>query len=707
MLKRVALVVGIANYEHYETLECCPPSAQDVHELLVSPELGGCDPERSVLIMKTTKEDGPLMISDLDDAVRQVMQSLEPGDQFIFFFCGHAEVYKDRLFLILTKSQQDKPLQSYNFSDLVEKLSLSNIDKGILIVDACHSEVMFNSVKDLQGDWSPTNLPTGIGFMAACGKIQSAKQSQKLKRTFFSYYLCEGIRNWTYTRCQFITLLALQDYINQQMRVNHPEESQRALVSIYAADRDLWLSSNPSYSPRSENAETLEKRFDPFKAGGLVYKADEFVGRKAVLKLIFPRIVQGKPTILVGWSSVGKSSLLKQLIEISKIELQKCGAKESDFIFHLIDCNDFHFEAATPSSFWRWVLEPLCSIYLSEEITHLVKEARENGFAPPSLKSLFVSLGRSGKRVVLLIDDFPILASHPNFSTDFFDLLRSMTVSIPSGLVLVLTSRQYPSTLSQLLSGSSTHDFFEGFECETLEPFSKEDVVQLLERGMGLTNISFGNQDVIFVFTVTGGHPYLVQCAASSLWEVATAPDSPTTNEDRYFQAGRSFHDKASTHFAYVWQQHLQPFEKRAITIVGLAQIYGQLKGRIFEVEGFGTLPKFFGRAVTHLRRNRVVEIVDRHHDNRSGLVRWGKNVYRIAAEGFTWWLLDKLSDIISKEEDFPSWLGTKSLPQSEWETIERWTNEVLELTEYGTEYVGVEALMKATAENITRVPAE
>lgn len=248
MPARVALVVSIGHYEHHHSLELCPPSAEEVFELLISPEYGMCDCNRSVL--KTAREGEFLTASDLYRVIRQVIYSLQVGDQFLFSFSGHAELHHDKLFLTTTDSE--KPQQGYRFSDLVDSLNDNDVDKAIVVIDACHSEAMFDSIKNLQSsEWSPHDLPKGFGFMAASGKFGYARQKHELGRTLFSYYFCEGIRNGINTEGQYITLPALKKYINSEIERNFKGEKPKVHTWIGEGDVDIWLSKNitPSLKP--------------------------------------------------------------------------------------------------------------------------------------------------------------------------------------------------------------------------------------------------------------------------------------------------------------------------------------------------------------------------------------------------------------------------------------------------------------------------
>jgi hypothetical protein len=254
MPARIALVVGIGHYDHHHSLELCPPSAEEVFELLISPKYGMCDRDRSVL--KTVREGESLTSPDLYREIRQVIKSLQVGDQFLFFFSGHAEVHYDKLFL--TTTDAEKPQQGYRFSDLIDSLHDNDIDKAILIIDACHSGAMFDSIKNLQSsEWCPHDLPKGFGFMAAGSRYDHARQVQELGRTLFSYYFCEGLKKGIETEGQYITLPALRKYINSQIKKNFRGRTQRVHTWVREGDADVWLSVNvtPSISPVIDKGE--------------------------------------------------------------------------------------------------------------------------------------------------------------------------------------------------------------------------------------------------------------------------------------------------------------------------------------------------------------------------------------------------------------------------------------------------------------------
>lgn len=243
--KRLALVIGIGQYTHYHALQYAPPSAEDVYDLLISPQFGVCDPQCSIKKIITPGQ--TLLPSELDEIITRAIDCLEPEDQFIFYFCGHGKIYRDDLLLILPDSRKEVILDCYDFRALVRKFHLSRGSKAIFIVDACHSAAMRSSLEELMDDWQP-DLPNTVGFMAASGELQYAKQQPHLERTIFSHYLCEGIKNWSDSRSTYIGLPALKEYINRQIAEQHPDAEQRVQILAQEQDHAIWLALNPAYA---------------------------------------------------------------------------------------------------------------------------------------------------------------------------------------------------------------------------------------------------------------------------------------------------------------------------------------------------------------------------------------------------------------------------------------------------------------------------
>ncbi len=302
---RIALVIGIGYYRHHFPLEYSPSSAKRVFELLINPEFGHCAPEKSTLIMVTEKDDGHWLHKrtqggkveenengpvNLNDEIDNALKAMNPGDQFIFCFCGHGAVRGKDLYLVLPEYRSDDTPPGYSMNRVTVALDDHRVNKAILIVDACHSGAMFSALKNIQGNhWKP-DLPEGVVFMSACSEEQFALQGPELQSTLFSHYLCDGIENWQEKQSPKITLRQLGKYIDDKIKENHLNADQNVYISTVGESMidEVWFSKNPAYFSAWQH--------QSLPVWPPIYSNEAFVDREEVLKEVTSRTIQGQST---------------------------------------------------------------------------------------------------------------------------------------------------------------------------------------------------------------------------------------------------------------------------------------------------------------------------------------------------------------------------------------------------------------------------
>ncbi|HID99323.1 MAG TPA: hypothetical protein EYP59_03425 [Thiotrichaceae bacterium] len=91
---------------------------------------------------------------------------------------------------------------------------------------------------------------------------------------------------------------------------------------------------------------------------------------------------------------------------------------------------------------------------------------------------------------------------------------------------------------------------------------------ELLEQG---DDIHFSDDDRRFVKEITGKHPYLLQVAASALWESYKngSEDEPIKRQQ---QAKQDFYDRTKTTLNDIWESWL-PTTRKAFTAVALIRL--------------------------------------------------------------------------------------------------------------------------------------
>ena len=220
----------------------------------------------------------------------------------------------------------------------------------------------------------------------------------------------------------------------------------------------------------------------------------------------------------------------------------------------------------TIAEFWKFVLSP-------------IEEAMGNAITPLSdayrsciqqdchsliLERFFDELFLSGKKLVLLIDEFDAFLENEIYNqTEFYGGLRSLA-SRSQGFAIIIASRlslrKLNSETRQLNRiGSPYFNFLDEIP---LRPFSKERVDQIL----GLSG-HFSADDRKFIHDLAGGHPYFVQALASELWEIYEDRNIGDPIERRTL-ATEEFYAIANATLEDIWRLWTPQMQKAFITIV-------------------------------------------------------------------------------------------------------------------------------------------
>ena len=254
---------------------------------------------------------------------------------------------------------------------------------------------------------------------------------------------------------------------------------------------------------------------------------DQLRGRKKELRQIARRILTGQSTIITGSPRSGKTSLLR-LLSASEYEAvaseyaaEYFGDEADKLIFSYWDACTCAPEF-TQTQFWERVLKPLRERIKDQEgqDSSLFKDYQtyqENNFESSELEKLFMQIKRFNWKLVLIIDEFDLLLHHPILnSATFFGGLRVQTDASQGTLVLVLTAnisrRRFHKKACHFTGGSPYFNFADEI---VLGALPETDIDELLHQGSNY----FTKSDYRFLKDIAGGHPYLLQVAASLLWD--------------------------------------------------------------------------------------------------------------------------------------------------------------------------------------------
>jgi hypothetical protein len=257
---------------------------------------------------------------------------------------------------------------------------------------------------------------------------------------------------------------------------------------------------------------------NPFIYGNPV-APDQLIGRKRELRQIAGRILTGQSAIITGSPRSGKTSLLRILRAPEAADY--FGDEVDKLIFSYWDACTCDPEF-TQTQFWERVLKPLIERIKDQEgqDSSLFKDyqtCQENNFESGELEKLFVQIKKFNWKFVLIIDEFDLLLHHPILNgAKFFGGLRVQTDASQGTLVLVLTAnisrRRFHKKACHFTGGSPYFNFADEI---VLGALPETEIDELLRRGCD----HFNQSDYRFIKEIAGRHPYLLQVAASLLWD--------------------------------------------------------------------------------------------------------------------------------------------------------------------------------------------
>ncbi len=262
---------------------------------------------------------------------------------------------------------------------------------------------------------------------------------------------------------------------------------------------------------------------NPFIYGNPVAPA-KLLGRKRELRQIAGRIYTGQSSIITGLPRSGKTSVLEYLNAPEK-RAELYGDKADKLIFSYWDACTCSPEF-TQAQFWEYVLKPIQERIAPQNTNSPLDKAYEtcqaNDFEPYELEKLIAEIKKANCKLLILIDEFDQIldSSFSLYTPDFLGGLRSQVQRGKGALVLVITANISRSQLNEetrhFRKSETGSDYLNHLEEIVLGALSNSEIDELLHQG----DIHFTDDDRRFIKDIAGGYPYLLEVAASILWEI-------------------------------------------------------------------------------------------------------------------------------------------------------------------------------------------
>lgn len=352
-------------------------------------------------------------------------------------------------------------------------------------------------------------------------------------------------------------------------------------------------------------AHTHHPQQNPFFNRQRIVDPTFFVGREREVEALYSAIATRQCRSVVGERKMGKSSLLTQLA--CPDSLRAHGFDPDKFVFIYVDLEGM--ANISYGEFWPELLDrldlalPTAEKELSQQVQMTLAQPEVRFL---QVRRLLRRIERAGLTVVLMFDEFESLASNVAFEASFYGELRSLAGEL--GVVYLTASKKSLYELTYQHADTLSSPFFNIFSEEALGLMPMGEAQTLLEK-LSQRSRPFSSDQIAFLLTLAGPHPFFLQVAGHYLCELlAQAETLPDSWQEL---VTRRFMTEAEDHFHY-WLNQLTEAEQSGLLHWETAvsnpdhRLNQQLRAKaLVKVDANGRLSPFSHGFTTFLRRQR------------------------------------------------------------------------------------------------------
>jgi len=298
---------------------------------------------------------------------------------------------------------------------------------------------------------------------------------------------------------------------------------------------------------------------NPFFHRGAIRRVDDFVGRDAELSQILGLLRNGQSVSLIGPRRIGKSSLLLHLCHPSVRAEHNLTAPQALFV--LLDCQEL--AGSPPEEVYEVLLDGLLDAATQAGVT--LESAAQPG-TYRALDRALQAVHQKGAGVVVLLDEFELLAANQHLTPYFFARLRGLTTKY--GLAY-LTASQKPLFAITAEEAVLSSPFFNIFVTLPLGLFSEAEAQELFRQRLAKSSITFTPEMIRYLIHLVGLHPFFLHIAGyhavQALIANETRGGSHAAELDLH-ALDEPIEIEAESHMGYLWQ-NLSAEEQHVLAI--------------------------------------------------------------------------------------------------------------------------------------------
>lgn len=281
---------------------------------------------------------------------------------------------------------------------------------------------------------------------------------------------------------------------------------------------------------------------NPFYHRGAIRQADHFHNRETEIAEILGLLRNGQSVSVIGPRRIGKSSLLMHLCRPKTREPLELAPPKTLFV--LIDCQELG--GCPPDEVYEALFYGL-----QDNAAKMGIDIEPSGDIGTyrTLDRAINQVSSGETNVVLLLDEFELLAANEQLTPHFFARLRGLTTKY--GLAYITASQRplYAITADEKVLSSP---FFNIFVTISLGLFTSDAAHALLARRLEGTAIECTPEIAQHVVNLVGTHPFFLHVAGYHMYQ-ALSGGNPLQTDEQFAELDQAVEIEAESHLHYLW----------------------------------------------------------------------------------------------------------------------------------------------------------
>jgi hypothetical protein len=305
---------------------------------------------------------------------------------------------------------------------------------------------------------------------------------------------------------------------------------------------------------------------NPFFHRGPIRDRAYFFAREHEVSQALSLLGNGQSISLVGQRRIGKTSLLFHIAD-PEVFTQH-GLTPDEHLFVYVDCGEL--SSLDQPGIYQVLLEEVGDALadVDPDLSRLEALDESRPMTYRAFERALRGLVRGGRRPIILLDEFDLMAHNPHLDPDFFSGLRALAAKY--SIAYITASRHPLLELTYADASTLSSPFFNIFASIRLGLFSDDAARNLLTSLASRGELTFAPSTIDSLLDLAGPHPLFLQIAGFHAFDLRGAKEAALSDQDCR-ELRRKFRASVEEHFGYYWR-HLSDPEQSALATLPVSQ---------------------------------------------------------------------------------------------------------------------------------------